>query len=258
MNSFYEQDNFQSATHKPFLKIWYPENGMYKIAAVKTIANRRAQQLPGSFYFPLKSRYKRVAKRCFDLAVSIILIPLLLSWMIPLFAILIKLDSGGPVFFFQNRNKNGGKLFSCIKFRTMTINAEADMLIAKVNDCRITMVGKFLRRFHLDELPQLFNVLMGDMSIIGPRPYMVNENLYYEDLLESYSRRHLVKPGITGLAQSSGYFGPVHGLKRVKERFELDIQYINNWSLAMDLKILGRTLRMIYASKRQQGQGLNT
>lgn len=249
MNSFYDQDNFRSATQKPFLKIWYPENGMYKIAAVNAIASRRAQQLPGAFYFPLRSRSKRVIKRSFDLAVSIVLIPLLLSWMIPLFAILIKLDSGGPVFFFQNRNKNGGRLFSCIKFRTMRINAEADMLIAKVNDNRITAVGRILRRYHLDELPQLLNVLLGDMSLIGPRPYMVNENLYYEDLLESYSRRHLIKPGLTGLAQSSGYFGPVHGLKRVKERFELDIQYISNWSLAMDIKILCRTFRMIYGSR---------
>jgi len=199
-----------------------------------------------SFHSPLEKKHNLVIKRFFDISFSIVLMLCLLSWMIPLFAILIKLDSRGPVFFRQRRNRNGGSLFTCIKFRTMIVNEEADLVAACRNDARITAVGKFLRHYHLDELPQLLNVLCGHMSVIGPRPYMVAENIYYENLLQSYSYRHSVKPGITGLAQSFGYVGSYHDLQKVKERVDLDILYIRKWSLQMDAKILYRTFMSLF------------
>lgn len=123
----------------------------------------------------------------------------------------------------------------------MFVNKDADILVACENDKRITRFGKFLRNYHIDELPQLFNVLIGDMSIIGPRPHMISENIMYANLLQEYAYRHTVKPGIAGLAQSLGNFGSTHDLEKVKERVRLDILYINKWSLSMDIKILYRT-----------------
>ena len=194
---------------------------------------------------PLGNLWNIIIKRGFDILISSILIVAVLSWLIPLLAILIKLDSRGPVFFLQKRNKDGGRLFTCIKFRSMFVNKEADILIACENDKRITRFGKFLRKYHIDELPQLFNVLIGDMSIIGPRPHMVSENIIYGNLFREYDLRHSVRPGITGLAQSYGNFGATTDMEKVKERMVLDIQYISNWSLKMDIKILCRTLLLM-------------
>jgi putative colanic acid biosynthesis UDP-glucose lipid carrier transferase len=194
---------------------------------------------------PLEKSYNFILKRCFDIIVSVLLIIVLLSWLIPILAILIKLNSKGPVFFLQKRNKNGGRFFTCIKFRSMIVNKDADIVSAAENDKRITRVGKFLRHYHLDELPQLFNVLMGDMSIIGPRPHMVSENAMYEKLVKEYPYRHTVKPGMTGLAQSFGYFGATSDLEKVEQRVSLDIQYIKQWSVAMDIKIMYRTCRLM-------------
>lgn len=198
--------------------------------------------LPGT---PLENKGNFIIKRGFDILISLVLIVAILSWLIPLLAILIKLDSRGSVFFLQKRNKNAGRLFTCIKFRSMFINKEADILVACENDKRVTRFGKFLRKYHIDELPQLFNVLIGDMSIIGPRPHMVSENIMYANLLHDYDYRHSVKPGITGLAQSYGNFGATTDLEKVKERTDLDIHYIRTWSLKMDIKILYRTFLLI-------------
>ena len=201
--------------------------------------------LPGT---PLKNKLNLIVKRAFDIIISLLLITTILAWLIPLLDILIKLDSRGPVFFLQKRNKNGGRLFTCIKFRSMFINKEADILVASENDKRVTRFGKFLRKYHIDELPQLLNVLIGDMSIIGPRPHMVSENIMYGRLLQEYDYRHSVKPGITGLAQSYGNFGATTDLWKVKERTDLDIRYINTWSLKMDIKILCRTFLLMTGS----------
>jgi putative colanic acid biosynthesis UDP-glucose lipid carrier transferase len=130
----------------------------------------------------------------------------------------------------------------------MYVNKEADLMAACENDKRITKIGSILRRYHIDELPQLFNVLMGDMSIIGPRPHMVSENLHYARILEEYEYRHRVRPGITGLAQSLGNYGSNNDIERVRERVALDINYIDNWSFGMDMKILLRTV-MLFIKK---------
>ena len=194
---------------------------------------------------PLEKSYNFILKRSFDILLSALLIILILSWLIPIIALLVKLDSKGPVFFLQKRNKNGGRFFSCIKFRSMIVNEDADILSAGENDKRITPFGNFLRHHHLDELPQLFNVLMGDMSIIGPRPHMVSENIMYEKLVKEYVYRHTVKPGMTGLAQSFGNFGATSDLEKVEQRVALDIQYIKQWSMGMDIKILYRTFLLM-------------
>jgi len=194
---------------------------------------------------PLERTLNFILKRGFDILLSSILILFLLSWLIPIIAILIKLDSPGPVFFLQKRNKKNGGVFTCIKFRSMILNKEADKLPAFENDNRITAFGKFLRHHHLDELPQLFNVLYGDMSIIGPRPHMIIENIHYEKLVQEYSCRHQVKPGITGLAQSFGHFGYTIDLQKIRERVDIDLIYIKQWSIKMDLQIMLRTFRMI-------------
>ena len=194
---------------------------------------------------PLNSGFNQLIKSVFDISLSFILIITILSWLIPLLALLIKLDSRGPVFFLQKRTGAGGKAFSCIKFRSMFVNNDAHILPAQENDPRITQLGKTLRKYHLDELPQLLNVFMGDMSMVGPRPHMLQENQQYENMIEAYSLRHTVKPGITGLAQSMGNFGATYDMASLKERTTFDIEYIQTWSLRKDLLILWRTIRMM-------------
>jgi len=191
---------------------------------------------------PLAKEGNHLLKRAVDLFLSSILILVLFPWLLPLVALLIKLDSKGPVFFIQKRNKRDGGIFSCIKFRSMLVNKQADFLPATENDERITSVGKFLRQHHLDELPQLLNVWMGDMSMIGPRPHMISDNHRFETLVPHYHHRHKVKPGITGLAQVLGYAGPVTSVDNIRERVEKDIYYVYNWSITLDTKIACRTL----------------
>ncbi len=181
---------------------------------------------------PLLKWQNSLLKRVFDVVVSVIVMLTLLSWLLPLLALAIKMDSRGPVFFIQNRNKKNGNLFRCIKLRTMTDEKSQ----------RITAVGRLLRWSHLDELPQFVNVLAGDMSVIGPRPHMVAENVQYAAMISCYSYRHTVKPGITGLAQSLGYHGPAIDLQHIKTKTAYDIHYINNWSFSLDVKILMRTV----------------
>ncbi len=193
---------------------------------------------------PLDNGFNRAVKRSMDILISLIVILFFLSWLIPLIAIFIKLNSAGPVFFLQKRNKRNAELFACIKFRTMFKNAYADTLPACKNDKRITSVGRFLRNNHLDELPQFFNVLWGDMSVVGPRPHMVSDNLKFDELIKNYACRHKVKPGITGLAQVLGYLGPVDDdFKKMEARVNMDIFYTRHWSAKFDIVILFRTVR---------------
>ena len=194
---------------------------------------------------PLDRIIKRFIKRSVDIFLSITVIVGILSCLIPIMALLIKLDSKGPVFFLQKRNKRGGNTFTCIKFRSMIENDDADMLQATADDERITKLGRFLRMHYLDELPQFFNVLVGDMSFIGPRPHMVNDNNKYEELIEFYDYRHKVKPGITGLSQAMGYVGETKNIQAMRDRVQLDIFYVRQWSFFLDLKILWHTIRKI-------------
>lgn len=191
---------------------------------------------------PLDFGINRLIKRLMDILVATIFIGFILSWLTPILAILIKIDSKGPIFFLQKRNKKNGRIFTCIKFRSMIVNAQSDFVQAMENDIRITRFGKFLRIYHLDELPQFINVLFGDMSVVGPRPHMISDNLKYQELISHYSSRSIIKPGITGLAQVSGYTGPVTDIEKMKIRVQMDNFYIRHWSLKMDAMILCKTV----------------
>jgi putative colanic acid biosysnthesis UDP-glucose lipid carrier transferase len=191
---------------------------------------------------PLDNEFNRALKRAIDIVLSVIFIIFIFSWLMPIIAVLIKLNSRGPVFFLQKRNKRNGELFTCIKFRSMYKNADADILPASKNDKRITSIGRFLRNHYLDELPQFLNVLWGDMSVIGPRPHMVSDNIKFDELIKNYAYRHKVKPGITGLAQILGYLGPTDNLQKMEARVNMDIFYARHWSAKLDIIILYRTL----------------
>jgi len=190
---------------------------------------------------PLDEWDKQLIKRTFDIVFSLIVIVGLLSWLLPLLAIYIKLDSKGPAFFRQRRTGRDNKIFWCYKLRTMYLNDESDTLQARPNDERITKIGKFLRNSSLDELPQFFNVLLGDMSVVGPRPHMLKHTQDFSAEVSKFMSRHKIKPGITGLAQSKGYRGDTAELEKKKNRVKLDLFYMNNWSFYFDLVIIVNT-----------------
>jgi Undecaprenyl-phosphate glucose phosphotransferase len=190
---------------------------------------------------PLDDRNNQVIKRIFDLIFSTAVILLVLSWMIPLVAILIKLDSRGPVFFKQKRAGKGNKPFNCLKFRTMVVH-QSEFKQATRNDSRVTRIGKFLRKSSLDEFPQFINVLKGQMSIIGPRPHPIKLNEEFSPRIEKFMARHYIKPGITGLAQAKGYRGETKTDHSMRSRVKLDRFYIENWSFLLDLKIVVATI----------------
>ena len=168
---------------------------------------------------------------------------MLFTPVLVLVAILIKLDSPGPVFFLQRRYGFNQQPFRIIKFRTMgTLDDGAVVRQARPGDPRVTRVGRWLRRWNIDEIPQLFNVVMGDMSLIGPRPHALSHNHEYEQKIVLYARRHNVKPGITGWAQIHGLRGETDTDDKMRRRVEYDLHYIDNWSLALDLQILIRTV----------------
>src|SRR6187399_2426027 len=180
-------------------------------------------------------------KRMSDIILSTTIIVFFLSWIIPLMAILIKLNSRGPVFFTQRRVGRGLKSFRCIKFRTMVLNCEADKCSASDNDRRITSIGRFLRKTSLDELPQFINVLLGDMSIVGPRPHMYADCNRFSEYIQDYKVRSMIRPGITGLAQVKGFRGPAEDSHNIISRFYYDSVYIQNLSIRMDVTILFNT-----------------
>ena len=166
----------------------------------------------------------------------------MLSWLIPILAIIIKLDSKGPLFFVQKRNGLNYKEFNCYKFRSMKLNDNADFDLASKNDVRITKVGKFIRKTSMDELPQFFNVLLGDMSVVGPRPHMVSVTNLYAFQVDKFMVRHFVKPGITGLAQTKGFRGEVETEEDIINRVKYDIFYMENWSILLDIEIIIKTI----------------
>lgn len=184
-------------------------------------------------------------KRAFDIVFSLLVILFLLSWLIPILAILIKLESRGPVFFKQGRPGLDEQEFFCYKFRSMQVNGHTEKEASK-NDPRVTRTGKFMRKTSVDELPQFFNVLLGDMSVVGPRPHLWSQNKAYASKIKKYMVRHYVKPGITGLAQVKGFRGEIETEEDMVNRIKLDVFYIENWSMIMDLKIIFQTVINIF------------
>ena len=187
---------------------------------------------------PLSNDLNTILKRTFDVVFSLFVIVFLLSWITPIIALIIKIESRGPVFFKQTRNGIKFREFTCYKFRSMIENNDADTQQATKNDKRVTKIGKILRKTSLDELPQFFNVLIGNMSVVGPRPHMIKENERYSKTVDKFMVRHFVKPGITGLAQVKGFRGEVETDEDIINRVKYDIYYLENWSLILDLNIV--------------------
>jgi putative colanic acid biosynthesis UDP-glucose lipid carrier transferase len=192
---------------------------------------------------PLEELDNRIRKRIFDLIISSIVIVFVLSWLYPIIALLIKLDSKGPVLFKQLRSGRKNVSFTCLKFRTMIPNDIQDTKQAEKHDYRFTRIGKFLRKSNLDELPQFFNVFFGQMSVIGPRPHMLNHTKQYGDIVEFYMQRHFIKPGISGWAQINGLRGNLDH-KMMEIRVKYDLQYIKNWSIWHDIDIMFKTFML--------------
>lgn len=195
---------------------------------------------------PLDRKGNRLLKRSFDIIFSFLVITLIFSWLFPVLAILIKLSSKGPVFFKQTRLGERKQKFTCYKFRSMQINEEADSRQATRNDPRITKLGAFLRKSNLDELPQFFNVLLGQMSVVGPRPHPLKLNDQFRDIIDKYMVRHFVRPGITGWAQVNGFRGETRTPELMEKRVDLDVWYLENWSFVLDLKIVVKTVTNMF------------
>lgn len=195
---------------------------------------------------PLDDIINKLIKRSFDIVFSCFIILFILSWLLPLLAIIIKLDSKGPIFFKQQRSGINNDSFWCWKLRSMYVNGEANVKQASKGDGRITTVGAFLRKTSLDELPQFFNVLLGNMSVVGPRPHMVKHTEQYSQIIDKYMVRHFIKPGITGLSQVMGYRGETTDNRKMKGRVKIDIFYLENWSFLLDLKIIFLTVYNVF------------
>jgi putative colanic acid biosynthesis UDP-glucose lipid carrier transferase len=190
---------------------------------------------------PLERMDKRLKKRLFDVVFTVFLFIVLFWWLFPLMAVLIKLGSKGPVFFKQERSGRNGAIFTCFKFRSMYVNDDSDIRAAERNDDRITPIGRFMRKTNLDELPQFFNVLKGEMSLVGPRPHMLTHTEEYRRMINRFMVRHLLKPGITGWAQVHGLRGDISG-EMMEKRVEYDIWYLENWSFLLDIRIVLKTI----------------
>ncbi len=191
---------------------------------------------------PMDEPFNKFVKRGFDILLSLSVIIGILSWLTPLLGLLIKLESKGPIFFKQKRNGLDYKEFYCYKFRSMKPNPMADLHQIKKGDIRVTKVGKLIRKTSIDELPQFINVLKGEMSVVGPRPHMVSHTHMYAERIDKFMVRHFIKPGITGLAQVSGFRGEVDSDNHIISRVKYDIFYLENWSLFLDLKIVFQTV----------------
>lgn len=190
-------------------------------------------------------------KRIFDILFSLFACIFLLSWLVPVLWVLVKLESKGPLIFKQKREGINGEEFVCYKFRSMKVNKLANEIHATKNDVRVTKIGAFLRKTSMDELPQFVNVLLGNMSVVGPRPHLESLSLEYQKDVDDYLKRHIVKPGITGLAQISGYRGEIKKKTDIKNRVRLDIFYIENWSFLLDIKIIIQTVLNVFKGEEK-------
>ena len=232
--------------------IHFADNNLKTIKLLPDSKNRMLRNLAVEYYgyvpiislrtIPLDKEINTRLKHFFDVVFSLFVILTVLSWLTPILGLLIKLESRGPIFFKQRRNGLNYKEFYCYKFRSMRLNSEADLEQVQKNDPRVTKFGKILRKFSLDELPQFFNVILGDMSVVGPRPHMVSHTEMYAKSVDKFMVRHFIKPGITGLAQINGCRGEVENEKDIVNRVKFDIFYIENWSILLDLRIIYKTV----------------
>ncbi|WP_445432647.1 exopolysaccharide biosynthesis polyprenyl glycosylphosphotransferase [Chryseobacterium indoltheticum] len=200
---------------------------------------------------PLSNAKKQLLKRAFDVGFSLFVIVFLLSWLVPIVALIVKIESNQSVFFLQKRSGLNNEPFNCIKFRSMMSNKHADIQTARKDDSRVTKFGAFMRKTSIDELPQFINVFLGEMSIVGPRPHMLSQTEMYSKITKKYMTRHIVKPGITGWAQVMGARGEIFSHRDMEKRIEKDVWYIQNWSFFLDMKIIFLTLYNIIKGDEQ-------
>lgn len=209
----------------------------------------RAVQVPATGWTPRfrRSRFCAPLKRAFDVTVAVTVL-LIFAWAYLLIALSIALESRGPILFRQRRTGRGGAVFTIYKFRSMTVTEDGpEIAHATSNDSRVTRVGALIRRTSLDELPQLLNVIKGDMSLVGPRPHAVAHDIHYGSLLPRYKDRFAVRPGLTGLAQVHGHRGEIHTLDCMARRIAADADYASGWSFPDDLAIVARTIPLLMA-----------
>ncbi|WP_431245196.1 undecaprenyl-phosphate glucose phosphotransferase [Flavobacterium sp. P21] len=195
---------------------------------------------------PLEATVNRILKKVFDICFSLFVLVFIFPWLFPIIMLIIKIESPGPIFFKQERSGRDNRSFTCLKFRSMRLNGAADSKQAVKGDSRVTKFGAFMRKTSIDELPQFFNVFFGDMSVVGPRPHMVNHTKQYSELINNYLVRQYAKPGITGWAQVNGFRGETKELIDMENRVEYDIWYIENWSLLLDIKIIIKTVINVF------------
>lgn len=199
---------------------------------------------------PLQSPFNKIVKRLFDIVFSGLILILVFPWVWAIVAIIIKIQSPGPIFFLQERTGLDGRIFKCIKFRSMKVNDDADKIQATKDDPRKFPFGNLMRKLNIDELPQFINVFKGEMSVVGPRPHMLKHTEEYSRLISHFMARHLAKPGITGLAQVSGYRGETRYIEQMEGRVKKDIEYIENWTFMLDLKIIVKTVTNMFGREK--------
>jgi putative colanic acid biosynthesis UDP-glucose lipid carrier transferase len=201
---------------------------------------------------PLDEIVNKRAKRVFDIIFSSLILGTIFPIVYIISALAIKLTSRGPIIFKQLRNGEDGKPFICYKFRTMRVleQSVSDSQQAVPDDPRMTWVGKILRRTNFDELPQFWNVLKGDMSVVGPRPHMLKHTEDYRKIIGSYMVRHFVKPGVTGWAQVNGFRGATETSEKMERRVHYDVYYIEHWSFSFDLEIIGKTIVKMFTGDK--------
>ena len=199
---------------------------------------------------PLRDMRNKFIKRMFDIVFSALVLILIFPWVFVIVAIIIKIQSPGPIFFLQERTGLDGKIFKCIKFRSMKVNDDADKVQATACDPRKFPFGNFMRKANIDELPQFINVFMGDMSVVGPRPHMLKHTNEYSKIINRFMVRHFAKPGITGLAQVTGFRGETRYIDQMEGRVKKDIEYIENWTFLLDIKIIFLTVWNMFGKEK--------
>ncbi|MDR3340776.1 MAG: undecaprenyl-phosphate glucose phosphotransferase [Candidatus Symbiothrix sp.] len=199
---------------------------------------------------PLQFVHNQMIKRAFDILFASLFLIGVFPVLYVIFGLLIKLSSSGPIIFKQSRTGIYGKDFDCYKFRSMRINDDADEKQAEKDDPRTTKIGQFLRRSNLDEIPQFYNVLKGDMSVVGPRPHMLKHTELYSTIIDKYMVRHLIKPGITGWAQVNGYRGETKTMEQMEGRVRYDVWYLENWTFLLDIKIILVTILNMFKGEK--------
>jgi len=213
-----------------------------------TIILKRKQNHSGRWFTAL-------VKRTIDILFSAIGIVVVMPFLIPVVYFLLKFSSAGPLFFVQERIGKDGRVFRCFKFRTMHVNEDADIRQCSEEDERIFRIGKFMRATHMDELPQLLNVLLGEMSLVGPRPHMVYHDELFSSMLPEYALRQCVRPGLTGLAQVRGCHGPTPDIDSIRKRTRFDLHYVRNMSPRLDMLIFVKTLAQVVANRQPSVNG---